>query len=165
VTSGSDTFYLRSKAEALAKVRELRAAGRTNIDVGCMQVNLYYHGDEFASLEQAIDPVRNITYGARFLKRLRMRTRSWARATARYHSGDPARGEAYRTKVYRLWQKVRRQRVADRRATRAAAGAAIVRGNTSRRGADDRRATPARREAPPGAVAILRGGQGFLVLD
>src|SRR5690606_15334160 len=39
VTSGAAGRYYASKAEALAEVRRLRAAGRTNIDVGCMQVN------------------------------------------------------------------------------------------------------------------------------
>lgn len=107
VTSGSDTFYLASKEAALAQVRELRAAGRTNIDVGCMQVNLGYHGHAFRSLEQALEPAVNIAYAAGFLKRLRVRTRSWAQATARYHSGHPERGEAYRAKVYRLWSQVR----------------------------------------------------------
>ena len=34
-----------------------------------------------------------------------LETRSWARATARYHSRDPDRGQAYRARVYRLWQE------------------------------------------------------------
>jgi hypothetical protein len=34
---------------ALGEVRELRAAGRCKIDVGCMQINLGHHGE--ASLE------------------------------------------------------------------------------------------------------------------
>jgi hypothetical protein len=156
VTSGPDSFFLPSKQAALRKVRELQSEGRTNIDVGCMQVNLHYHGDEFASVEEAIDPVRNVAYGARFLKRLRMRTRSWAHATARYHSGDPARGEAYRTKVYRLWQKVR-QGVAVRGEAGAASAASIVRGNGRQPGDDNRLATPGLLEAPPGTVPILRG--------
>ena len=45
VTAGPETYYLASKHEALRKVKELRARGRSNIDVGCMQVNLGYHGD------------------------------------------------------------------------------------------------------------------------
>ncbi len=112
VTAGADSFYLPSKEEALRKVRELRAAGRSNIDVGCMQVNLGYHGEAFASLDEALEPASNVAYGARFLKRLRVQTRSWARATARYHSSDPDRGKAYRDKVYRLWHELRHGRIA-----------------------------------------------------
>ena len=54
-----------------------------------------------------IEPASNVAYGARFLKRLRLQTRSWVRATARYHSSDPDRGKAYRDKVYRLWHELR----------------------------------------------------------
>jgi hypothetical protein len=49
VRSGVNSFYLPSKEMALGEVRELRAAGRCKIDVGCMQINLGHHGE--ASLE------------------------------------------------------------------------------------------------------------------
>jgi Transglycosylase SLT domain len=109
VRSGAEGFYLPSKEAALDKVRELRAAGRSNIDVGCMQINLGYHATAFASLEDAFDPVSNVAYGASFLKRLRQETRSWATATGRYHSADRERGVAYRARVYRLWRDLRRR--------------------------------------------------------
>ncbi|MGH6919622.1 MAG: transglycosylase SLT domain-containing protein [Geminicoccaceae bacterium] len=109
VRSGPDSFYLPSKELALSKVRELRAAGRSNIDVGCMQINLGHHSDAFASLEEAFDPVSNVAYGARFLRQLREETRSWAKATGRYHSADPDRGQAYRARVYRQWRDLRRR--------------------------------------------------------
>ena len=48
----------------------------------------------------------NVAYAARFLKRLRDETESWSRATAHYHSRDPDRGEAYRDKVFRLWDEL-----------------------------------------------------------
>jgi hypothetical protein len=108
VTASTDSFFLTSKEAALAKVRELQAVGRTNIDVGCMQVNLGYHGQAFGSLEDALDPASNVAYAAQFLKRLRQETRSWARATERYHTSDPERGRYYRSKVYRLWHDLRR---------------------------------------------------------
>ena len=56
VTAEGRGRYLPSKAEALAEVRQLRARGLTNIDVGCMQVNLFYHPDAFDDLNQAFDP-------------------------------------------------------------------------------------------------------------
>jgi Transglycosylase SLT domain len=106
VTSGSDSFYLPSRSAALQKIHELQSEGRSNIDVGCMQVNLGYHGHEFASVAEALEPARNVAYAARFLKRLRDETESWSWATARYHSGDPVRGRAYRDKVFRLWDEL-----------------------------------------------------------
>lgn len=157
VTSGPDSYFLPSKEAALEKVRELQAAGRTNIDVGCMQVNLGWHGDAFDSLDEAIDPATNVAYGARFLKDLRLRTRSWARATAHYHSRHPERGEAYRTKVYRLWQKVRRTLIEGRRETRVADSASIVRGGASS-GGGGRAVRPGFELGPrPGGIAVVRG--------
>ena len=109
VTSGKESFYLSSKEEAIAKVRELKGRGRTNIDVGCMQINLHYHPDAFSTLNDAFDPSKNVAYGTKFLKSLRDKTRSWGKATAYYHSQNRARGIAYRNKVYKLWRGLRRR--------------------------------------------------------
>lgn len=108
VRAGADAFVATTSAGALSIVRELQAQGRKNIDVGCMQVNLMYHGENFASLEQSVDPAANMTYAARFLKTLRSRTGTWARAIEHYHSSDPVRGRDYRTRVTGYWNKVKR---------------------------------------------------------
>ncbi|HCF18886.1 MAG TPA: hypothetical protein DEV96_12760, partial [Rhodospirillum rubrum] len=55
-------------------------------DVGCMQVNLRYHGGAFDSLEEAIDPAANVAYAASFLRRLFDDTNDWAEAVTAYHS-------------------------------------------------------------------------------
>jgi hypothetical protein len=165
VTAGPESFYLASKQDALQKVRELRAAGRSNIDVGCMQINLGYHGDAFASLEEALEPASNVAYGARFLKRLRLQTRSWARATARYHSSDPDRGKAYRDKVYRLWHEVRHGQIARDETPVRLAGSLHEQAPPQQDAAPPaprRLILPARggASAPaPGAISILRGRQ------
>ena len=160
VTAGPETFYLPTKHEALRKVRELRASGRSNIDVGCMQVNLGYHPDAFASLEEALDPASNIAYGAKFLKHLRVETRSWARATARYHSSNPDRGQAYRAKVYRRWQELRHDRImAPIRVAGAVARPEPVEAAAGPPAPRPRLILPTRdgKPAPPGAIAIIRG--------
>jgi hypothetical protein len=161
VTSGTDSFFLPSKPEALRKVEELRTEGRTNIDVGCMQINLGYHGHAFASLAEALEPASNVAYAAQFLRQLREETRSWARATARYHSAHPERGQAYREKVYRFWEQVRDGRVAERAPLRLA-GRPLGAATTTMQPAPARLITPGRtraeRHAAPGAIPILRGG-------
>ena len=162
VTAGADSFYFGSKREALGKVRELRAAGRSNIDVGCMQINLGYHGDAFGSLEEALEPASNVAYGARFLKRLRLQTRSWARATARYHSSDPDRGKAYRDKVYRLWHQLRHGEIARVDPPVRLAGALLEQAPPEPGSAAPlprRLISPGPGGGPPapGAISILRG--------
>ncbi len=163
VTSGTDSFFLPSKPEALRKVEELRTEGRTNIDVGCMQINLGYHGHAFASLAEALEPASNVAYAAQFLKQLREETRSWARATARYHSAHPERGQAYREKVYRFWQQVREGRVAERAPLRLAGRPLVASVTAADQPAPARLIalgrTRAARHAAPGAIPILRGGR------
>jgi hypothetical protein len=95
--------YLETKGEAIAEVESLRARGVKNIDVGCMQVNLQYHPRAFASLEEAFDPLTNVTYAASFLKTLATEQGSWAKAAAYYHSQNPARYRSYRAKIREIW--------------------------------------------------------------
>jgi hypothetical protein len=88
-----------SKAEAIAAVQKLQASGVRSIDVGCMQVNLMFHPDAFATLDQAFDPAANARYAAGFLSRLYAQTGDWTRATAAYHSATPELGASYQRKV------------------------------------------------------------------
>ena len=98
-----------AKAAAIAAVRRLQARGVRNIDVGCMQINLHYHGDASANLEQMFDPGRSVVYAARMLKQLRRVKRSWSRAVAIYHSSTRALGRPYWKKVYAMWHRERRR--------------------------------------------------------
>jgi hypothetical protein len=106
VTNGASATYYPTKQEAIEGVKALRKAGKTNIDVGCMQINLFHHPNAFESLDDAFDPVTNVGYASRFLAGLHKETESWAEAAGRYHSADPARHGAYRDKVLGLWERV-----------------------------------------------------------
>jgi hypothetical protein len=88
-----------SKAEAIAAVTELQAHGVRSIDIGCLQVNLFYHPDAFATLDAAFDPALNARYAAAFLMRLYVQTGSWGAATAAYHSATPDLGRTYAASV------------------------------------------------------------------
>jgi hypothetical protein len=160
VTSGKDSFYLPTKDAAIAKVQELKAGGRTNIDVGCMQINLHYHPDAFASLDDAFDPNTNIAYGTQFLKELRLQTRSWGKATAFYHSQNRERGNAYRAKVYRFWRKLQKHQVL-RGGKGEPASQASSTGNPRRFKEPLKRSLVHRRARPlwkPDAIPVFRGG-------
>ncbi|MBY0407291.1 MAG: hypothetical protein K2Q01_06325, partial [Rickettsiales bacterium] len=106
VTSGGAGNYYPSKTEAIAAVKKLRASGVKNIDVGCMQVNLHYHSDAFANLEQAFEPEYNIAYSATFLRRLYNEEKSWKTAASYYHSKTPSLGTKYIGMVYDSWFKI-----------------------------------------------------------
>lgn len=82
-----------SRSEALVAFDEARRNGAKLIDVGCMQINVRYHGDQFRNVAEMFDPRQNVDYAARFLTQLKKRHSTWSMAVARYHAGpnnDPA---------------------------------------------------------------------------
>ena len=104
---GKGRFY-SSKAEAVKAVKELQAKGIKSIDVGCMQINLKYHADAFASVEDAFDPYKNVEYGAKFLKKLyKNRGNDWMKAAMAYHSGVLKKALRYKKKLVVAYAKVK----------------------------------------------------------
>lgn len=91
-----------SKDAALTLVRDTLAQGHRNIDIGCFQINLHWHGAAFASLEKMIDPARNADYAARLLKGHKARLGSWERAAGAYHSATPTVAARYIERFARL---------------------------------------------------------------
>lgn len=104
--------YLPSKAAAVAEVRQLQARGVRNIDVGCMQVNLYYHPEAFFSLDQAFEPSVNVAYAGGFLRDLFEATGSWQEAAGLYHSATPEHKIPYRQRVITNWNEQQRLEMA-----------------------------------------------------
>ncbi|MCH9853163.1 MAG: transglycosylase SLT domain-containing protein [Alphaproteobacteria bacterium] len=104
-TSNDDNFY-QTKAQALNIIENLQNDGITNIDVGCMQINLFYHGRGFNSLQEAIDPINNVAYATEFLLYLFNRFDNWGEAVKHYHSSDPSKNNYYLEKVLTAYQRI-----------------------------------------------------------
>lgn len=83
--AGRGSFF-DSKDLAVLHVRAARESGASNIDIGCFQINLHWHGSAFDSIEAMFDPRQNALYAARFLRRLHAETGSWERAIGAFHS-------------------------------------------------------------------------------
>lgn len=81
------SIFARSAADAMQQFRRAKRNGGQLIDVGCMQINHYWHHKQFASLNDMVDPEQNVAYAALFLKRLKAREKTWTMAVARYHAG------------------------------------------------------------------------------
>ncbi|AQT46678.1 transglycosylase SLT domain-containing protein [Bartonella choladocola] len=79
--------FAQNESQALRIFYEAKRRGAKLIDVGCMQINHYYHGERFPSVAAMFQPHLNVDYAARFLKELRQREGSWTMAVARYHAG------------------------------------------------------------------------------
>ena len=103
-------YYYNSKAEAVLAVQTLQNQGITNIDVGCMQINLKYHGKAFKNLEEAFDPKANAAYSASFLKKLYSRTKSWQKTAMHYHSKVASKGLNYKNRLEKHYAEFITQR-------------------------------------------------------
>ena len=93
--------YYKTKQEAITAVKQLQQKGITNIDVGCMQINLKYHGKSFTNLEEAFDPKKNVAYSATFLQKLYKRNHDWKKTAMQYHSKNTRRGINYKNRLER----------------------------------------------------------------
>ncbi len=97
-------YFFDNKHQAVKFVKDLLRKGKSNIDVGCNQINLHHHGKNFSNVEQAFNPIMNSNYAAKFLKSHFDNTKNWLLAVARYHSHTPHLGELYASKVLSRWK-------------------------------------------------------------
>jgi hypothetical protein len=109
INAAGQGSYFETKGEAIKAVEALQARGVRSIDVGCMQVNLMHHPTAFASLDMAFEPAVNADYAAKFLTQLNAQTGDWTKATANYHSANPAEGGPYAEKVISIWPEEQRK--------------------------------------------------------
>jgi hypothetical protein len=96
-------YFAASKPEAIDLVHALQARGARYIDVGCFQVDLFYHPDAFATLDQAFDPDANAGAAARILVQGRFNSTGWDQAVAAYHSASLLKGSWYLQRVMAAW--------------------------------------------------------------
>ena len=77
-----------------------------NIDVGCMQINIKWHKNNFKKITDMFEVNPNISYAASFLKQLKNKHGSWDKAIKHYHSSDPKKNNPYLIKVKSFWKKI-----------------------------------------------------------
>ncbi len=66
------------------------------VDIGMMQINLYYHGAKFDSISQLFEPDYNINYAASFLSsKLKECNNDMMCAVGRYHSKNKSKQRVY----------------------------------------------------------------------
>ena len=97
--------YYKTKEEAVAAAKKFLKQGVKSIDVGCMQINMKYHGKAFSSIEDAMDPKKNVTYSAKFLRSLYSRNgNNWEKAAKKYHSGNAREGSLYANRLTKRFE-------------------------------------------------------------
>lgn len=100
-------YYYKTKDEAIAAANEFRKRGINSFDVGCMQINMKFHGNKFSGLEEAFDPTANVEYAARYLNSLYSRRQNWMQAATDYHSKRPSKARIYKKKLIAAIEKVK----------------------------------------------------------
>ena len=82
-----------------------------NIDVGCMQINIKWHKNNFKKISDMFEVNPNISYAASFLQQLKNKYGSWDKAIKHYHSSDPKKNIPYLIKVKSFWKKVEEEKI------------------------------------------------------
>jgi hypothetical protein len=112
VESGSEPYALNiqgksvigsNKREVVALIHEALAEGINNIDVGVMQLNVKWHRENFKSIEEMLEPKKNIEYAAGFLLKLYKKYGDWHKAVRFYHSSTAEYYRKYSRKITLAW--------------------------------------------------------------
>jgi hypothetical protein len=112
INVGGRGYTFATKDQAVFAAQQLLNSGTRSFDVGCMQVNVFFHPRAFTSFEEAFDPLANVMYAADYLRQLREQTGSWTRAVELYHSYTEEFNQIYGARFRNHWDLARR-RVAD----------------------------------------------------
>ncbi|MFU7503546.1 MAG: transglycosylase SLT domain-containing protein, partial [Candidatus Tisiphia sp.] len=77
VNLGGKAFIAKSKAEASKNILSYLRKGHTNIDIGVMQINWYWHKRHFSSLDEMLTPKNNVEYAGKLLTDLYLQHGDW----------------------------------------------------------------------------------------
>jgi len=102
LNNGGKGYFLSSEADALDLLTKLSNSGKTNVDVGCMQLNIKWHAKYFSNFSEMLSPEHNTLYAAKYLEQLYKETGSWMKAVKYYHSRNPKYNERYYAKFSKL---------------------------------------------------------------
>ena len=98
LNNGGAGYFFASKSGASEKLQKLMAAGKKNVDVGCMQLNIRWHARYFNSISAMLSPFENVSYAAKYLEQLYRETGSWEKTVKYYHSRNPKFNTVYYAK-------------------------------------------------------------------
>ena len=104
VNSNNKSLFFDTRSQIEKYVKKQIINDNLNLDVGCMQINLKWHGNNFKNILNAIDPMTNISYAISFLHKLERRHGSWKEAIKHYHSSKPEKNIKYLKKVEGYWK-------------------------------------------------------------
>lgn len=93
-SEGEGTWF-DDPQSAIAFAQDRVDQGRTNLDIGCFQLNYRWHGENFTGVAQMFDPLENARYAARFVSQLYSEMGDWRAAAGAFHSRTQANAQKY----------------------------------------------------------------------
>ncbi len=94
----------KSKSQAQNALNGFISSGITNIDIGLMQVNLFWHGERVNKADDLLEPAINITVAAQYLSELK--TANLMRKVGGYHAPtNLPKGLSYANRVKTIESK------------------------------------------------------------
>jgi hypothetical protein len=102
VNHAGDGHWFAHRSDALDYVVRARTEGAGNLDIGCFQINLHWHGHAFERLEHMLDPALNARYAADFLTELHREFGHWEAAVGAFHSRTPRHAQRYLARYRRI---------------------------------------------------------------
>ena len=96
-------YFLKNKQQLISFAKNNLEKKIKNFDLGCMQINYYYHGHRFKNIENMIEPKINVSWAGKFLINLKAKHKTWDEAISRYHSNTKWRKKQYLAKVITNW--------------------------------------------------------------
>ena len=104
-----DSKFFDNKSQTLEYLNTAISEGKTNIDIGCMQINYRWHKNNFLTVEEMLAPKSNINYAIRFLNELFEKHNSWEDAVKHYHSATKSLNTKYYRKIARVFNTIRNE--------------------------------------------------------
>ena len=104
-----DSKFFDNKSQTLEYLNNAISEGKTNIDIGCMQINYRWHKNNFTTVEEMLDPKSNINYAIKFLNELFEKHNSWEDAVKHYHSATKSLNTKYYRKIARVFNTIRNE--------------------------------------------------------
>lgn len=99
INMGGKAYFFKNRELAAKFLVSQIELGKTNIDVGCMQINWRWHGRHLQDPDLLLDERACLYYGATLLKVLAKQKGGWVQAMMYYHSSNPKAQAKYLEKV------------------------------------------------------------------
>ena len=90
INHAGKSLFFDNKNQMKSYLLKHTKKGDNNLDVGCMQINLKWHKQNFKNIKDMLSIEPNVSYAASFLIQLKNKHGSWEKAIKHYHFFRPS---------------------------------------------------------------------------